>query len=140
MEESSWSSIFSQLDKDTFAKVQSALDSLKEVSDTPEEKLSEDPTTAISELNAKLNKIIKGLKAHRGRFKRIENRLSSIESKDFAVGGSVVSASVRQESPNAVIAVDVGGGIKPKKKRQRKLKTMAQPDDIKDDKLKERKR
>merc|ERR1712228_100031 len=96
LEEASWSSIFSQLDTETFTKLQSALDSLKSVSDAPEEKLSDDPSAAITQLNAKLNKILKGLKAHRGRFNRIENRVSSIESNGIVAS----SSSLQYEVPN----------------------------------------
>merc|ERR1712190_525045 len=96
LEESSWASIFSQLDADTFSKLQSALDSLKEVADTEEQKLSEDPTAALSQLNAKMNKILKGLKAHRGRFTRMEHRLASIEN------ASNNDAPLSFESPSVV--------------------------------------
>jgi len=136
LEEASWSSIFSQLDTETFTKLQSALDSLKEVSETPDEKLSDDPSAAITQLNAKLNKILKGLKAHRGRFNRIENRISSIESTGNVVSASSVS-SLQYEAPNVI---NIGGGIKPiKKKKKRKLKSMVKTEDIKDDTLKQRK-
>ena len=144
LEESSWSSVLSQLDKDTFNKLQTALDSLKEVADTPEEKISSDPNAAIKQLNAKLNKLIKGLKAHRGRFNRLENRLTSIEQNGVigSGGGGGGGASNDYEASIGVsISSDIGGGVKPIKKRKQKrtLKTMAKSEEIKDDSLKERK-
>merc|ERR1711997_1272543 len=111
-------------DKDTFIKLQSALDSLKEVADTQEEKLNDDPSAAIKQLNAKLNKLIKGLKAHRGRFNRIENRISGIEQNGIVGGGGGGNANKGYEAAIGLsTSVDIGGGVKPikKKKQRRKL-------------------
>ena len=114
LEESSWSSIFSQLDKETFSKIQSALDSLKDVAEVSEEKVSSDPTAAIEQLNLKLTKMVKALKAHRGRFNRIENRLSAME----------------QQGVDRDMDMNMGGGAKPiRKRKKRKLKTMAMDDE-----------
>eukprot|EP01084_Bolivina_argentea_P140549 247044_1 len=87
LEESAWSSVLSQLDKEAFAKIQAALDGLKEVADTPDEEIKQDPQAAIKQLNAKLTKLIKGLKAHRGRFSRMEARISQIEANGVSIGG-----------------------------------------------------
>ena len=90
MEESSWSSILSGLDKDTFSKLQSALYSLKEISETSDEKLPTDPTDAINQLNTKITKLMKGLKSHRNRFQKLEEqnrdlkaRICQIESNGY---------------------------------------------------------
>eukprot|EP01083_Nonionella_stella_P171175 584134_1 len=81
LEQSSWSSILSQLDKDTFDKLQSALHSHKDISETPDETISTDPSAAIKQLNAKLTKLIKGLKAHRGRFERMEEQNKALNAR-----------------------------------------------------------
>ena len=136
MEESSWSQVFDKLDKETFDKLQSALDSLKEVAPAQEEeKIADDPSKAIKQLNAKLTKMMKQLKAHRGRFTRIENRVSSIERSGVSRGGG--------DDYAAAIGIDnnIDIGVKPikKRKKQRKLKTMAKSQDIADDSQKDRK-
>ena len=115
------------------------MDSLKEVAESPEEKVStEDPSKAIQQLSAKLNKLIKGLKAHRGRFNRIEARLASIEQNGAGMGNNDTAL---YEAAIGVSSNGIGGGIKPIKKRKpkRKLKTMAESENIKDDSMKDRK-
>eukprot|EP01083_Nonionella_stella_P254181 873754_1 len=112
LEESGWSSIFSQLDKDTFNKIQNALYKLKDIADTPEEKItSSDPTAAIKQLNAKINKLVKGLKAHRDRFRKMEQdnksilaRIGQIESQGTIstiqrpIGGTTQRTSHKRSS------------------------------------------
>ena len=92
MDESSWSSILSQLDRETFDKFQSALYALTERTDVCEEKVAsssgqresaKDQTEAIKELKSKLTKMET---TNRGEFDRLEaankelmERLSRIE-------------------------------------------------------------
>lgn len=54
LEESGWSAVLSTLDKETFAKITAALDSVKDVSEVQEEELKEDPVDAIQQLNGKV--------------------------------------------------------------------------------------
>ena len=116
-------------------KVQSALDSLKEVAPTQEEeKIADEPMEAIKQLNAKLTKVMKQLKAHRGRFTRIENRVSSIERSGVTGGGNDYAAAIGIDNN-----IDIGVKPTKKRKKQRKIKTMAKSQDLVDDSQKDRK-
>ena len=138
LEVESWKDVFDKLDTETFAKLKQAIDSSIGGDDNKqEEKVSEDPQEAIKQLNAKLMKIMKQLKANRGRFKRIENRVSSIERNGGGGSGG------NNDDYKAAIGIDndIDIAVKPikKRKQKRKIKTMAKSEDVADDALKDRK-
>lgn len=151
LEAESWSTIFSSLDTETLAKIQSQLDALKEVAETEDEKVPEDPTAAIAELTKKITKLTKGLKSHRSRFNRIENRLEMMEknrANDLLQMAQIAPRRQRKATDDYVASVSPqaspspeqrGFSTAPKRGRRKKLKTMNKEVEVKDDTLRARK-
>merc|ERR1719273_590359 len=63
-------------------KLQGLLFSVKGVSETKEEEIpADDPSAALKQLNSKLTKMMKGLKSHRERFRRLEETNKGLKAR-----------------------------------------------------------
>jgi len=126
LEESGWSKIFSEMDKDALGKLFEALKPLQEVAEEKTDEVPEDTAAALKMLNEKMDRMSKGLKIHRKRFDKINQRLKAIEENGGGGGGG--SAGANDDDDDVVVTK------KPRAKKTRKLRSQASNASAKEEK------
>lgn len=139
IEEAGWSAILAALDEDTLKKLTAELDKVQDVAEAKaEEADADDPSAAITQINAKMTKLLKGLKMHTKRFKQIDQRIKALEERGVGGGGGAAGGI-----SGIGLDDDVAVSTRPvrRKRQPKKLRSMNKggKEEKEDDSLKARK-